>query len=80
VLASGELWGRPPQGSNIPAVKAYFGALPSDAKGFEFFSVAPPDQPWGGVVYWRERPDGRVVVEEDWAKVQVLVSRVDQEL
>lgn len=80
VLASGELWGRPPKGSDIPAVKAYFGELPPDTMGFEFFSLVPPDRPWGGVAYWRARADGSVVVEHDWAKVEVLISRVDQEL
>lgn len=79
VLSSGELWGRPPRGSDIPAVKAYFGELPVGVKGFEFFSVVPPDQPWGGVVYWRGRNDGSVVVDENWAKVVILISRVDQE-
>jgi hypothetical protein len=68
------------RGSNIPAVKAYFGELPSDARGFEFFSMAPPDHPYGGVVYWRARSGGGVRVEGEWAKVVVLTSRVDQEL
>lgn len=80
VLASGELWGRPPRGSDIPAVKAYFGELPSETVGFEFFSLVPPDRPWGGVAYWRARSDGSVIVEDDLAKVVVLISRVDQEL
>lgn len=51
ILQSGELWGSPPGSSLIPAVKAYFGSLPAGQSGFEFFSVAPPDRPWGGVVY-----------------------------
>jgi hypothetical protein len=80
ILTTGELWGRAPRGSDIPAVKAYFGELPADALGFEFFSVAPPDRPWGGVAYWRARSDGSVIVEDDLAKVVVLISRVDQEL
>lgn len=80
VLSSGELWGRPPRGSDIPAVKAYFGELPPGTMGFEFFSAVPPDQPWGGIAYWRSRTDGSVVVEHDWAKVGILISRVDQEL
>jgi hypothetical protein len=72
ILASGELWGRPPRGSNIPAVKAYFGELPSDARGFEFFCAAPPDRPYGGVVYWRARSGAGVVVDGDWAKLRLL--------
>lgn len=79
ILSTGELWGGPPTGSNIPAVKAYFGRLPSGTAGFEFFSIVPPDRPWGGPAYWRARADGTVVVEDDWAKVVVLISRVDQE-
>ncbi|MCA1705683.1 MAG: hypothetical protein LC808_21460, partial [Actinobacteria bacterium] len=46
VLESGELWGRPPWMSDIPAVKAYFGRLPDNARGFEFCAAAPPDQPY----------------------------------
>lgn len=80
VLASGELWGGPPGASNIPAVKAYFGPLPAGARGFEFFALAPPDQPWAGVVYWRERADGSVWIDAEQAKVNVLVRRVDQDL
>lgn len=80
ILATGELWGGPPGGSDVPAVKAYFGPLPPDGNGFEFFALTPPDRPWGGVVYWRERPDGSVRVEAEQAKVNVLVRRVDQDL
>lgn len=79
ILASGELWGGPPGASSIPAVKAYFGSLPAGQSGFEFFSMAPPDRPWGGVVYWHAREDGTVWIEREQAKVNVLVRRVDQE-
>jgi hypothetical protein len=79
ILSSGQLWGRPPAGSPFPAVQAYCGGLPSGVAGFEFFSIAPPDRPWGGVAYWRARADGSVTIEDDWAKVVVLISRVSQE-
>lgn len=80
ILSAGQLWGRAPQGSDIPSVKAYFGSLPAGVAGFEFFSLVPPDRPWGGVAYWRARIDRSVVVEDDLAKVVVVISRVDQEL
>jgi hypothetical protein len=80
ILWSGELWGSPARSSLIPAVKAYFGSLPEGQSGFEFFSLAPPDRPWGGVVYWHERDDGAVWIHDGQAKVNVLVRRVDQDL
>lgn len=79
IIESGELWGRAPAYSHIPAVQAYHGALPSGKRGFEFFALAPPDQPPGPVVYWRDRADQSVRVEDDVAKLRIVLSRVDQE-
>jgi len=79
IVESGELWGRAPAFSNIPAVQAYPGPLPPNRQGFEFFAMRPPDDLFGPVAYWRERDDRSVRVEDDWAKVKIVLSRVDQE-
>lgn len=55
ILVSGELWGKGYRGTPIPAVLAYFGALPDLASGVEFYSPVKPDQPYGPVVFWRGR-------------------------
>jgi hypothetical protein len=78
-LDSGELWGRSPRNSDIPAVQAFAGELPTDAAGFEFFAVAPPDAPHGPVMYWRIRADGQVWGDEAWARIVVLITKVRQE-
>jgi hypothetical protein len=80
ILRSGELWGRPPHNSDIPAVQAFFGELPNEVAGFEFFAACPPDRGAGPVAYWRVRDDGSVWGEDDWAKVRVVVSHVSQDL
>jgi hypothetical protein len=41
--ASGEIWGKPARGSNIPCVKAYFGGLPPLQQGIEFHTSIPHD-------------------------------------
>lgn len=80
VLRSGELWGRAARFSDVPSVKAYVGQLRDGERGFEFFALAPPESPYGGTVFWRERADGRVWAEGPWARMNVVVSRVDQDL
>ena len=40
---SGELWGHPARGSDIPKVKAWNGRLPEDAFGIEFTTDVAPD-------------------------------------
>jgi hypothetical protein len=67
IIESGELWGRPPAYSTLPAVQAYMGKLPPDKPGFEFFALTPPDQEFGFVAYWRERDDQSVRVDDDVA-------------
>lgn len=42
-VASGEVWGRPARGSQIPSVKAYVGSLPGGQRGIEFHTEVPPD-------------------------------------
>jgi len=41
--ASGEIWGKPARGSNIPCVKAYFGGLPPHQPGVEFTTPVAHD-------------------------------------
>jgi RHS repeat-associated protein len=70
-VESGEVWGRPPRGSDIPKVQAYDGPLPAGRRGIEFTTDVPPDprgipgQPtWAG-------PRPGVRVEGDFAKIKV---------
>jgi hypothetical protein len=79
LLGSGELWGKGYRGTPIPAVLAYFGALPDGASGVEFCSPVKPDQPYGPVAFWRGPPHGLAQVDGDWAKIKVLVSRVSKD-
>ena len=76
--ASGEIWGRAPQGSFIPAVQAYIGPLPPGARGIEFTTGVPvdPGSP-PGQAYWRG-PRAGVTVEDDFAKIRVVVTRNGQ--
>lgn len=80
VLATGELGGSAPFGSDVPAVKAYAGKLPDGVQGFELYTFAEPDRPAGKVMLWRKRDDGMVWEENAEARIKVLVSRVDQEI
>ena len=76
LLLSGELWGGPGFGSDIPAVKAYANPLPADQPGFEFYARAAPDNDAGPRAYWRRREDGSVRQNDDVAKMAVMVTRV----
>ncbi len=80
VLSSGELWGRAPRNSNLPAAQAFIGALPDGESGFEFYANVPPDSVGGGRAFWHVRDDGSVWGDDEWAKVKVVVSRVNQDL
>ena len=79
ILKSGELWGRSPWNSDVPAVQAFPGPLPDAVAGFEFYAVAQPDRPEGSVMFWRIRPDGQVWGEDDWARIAIVVTRVSQD-
>ena len=76
VLHSGELWGHPGFGSDIPAVKAHVGPLPADRAGFEFYARTTPDNDEGPRVYWRVRDDGSVRQNDEVAKMAVMVTRI----
>lgn len=79
ILSVGELWGRGPRDSPIPAALAYFGELPADTSGVEFYSFVEPDRPYGPVVCWRSPPHGRARWTGTWAKVKVVVSRASKD-
>lgn len=72
---SGELWGQPARGSQIPKVKAYVGPLPDDRYGIEFLADVPPDPGCPpGHAYWSGPRDG-VRVEDDYAKIRIRVTQ-----
>ncbi len=79
IARSGELWGRPRRNSNIPTVKAYFGKLPVDAEGFEFWTFVEPHNRFGPDAYWLQREDQQVWGDSDWAKVRIAITRLNQE-
>jgi hypothetical protein len=75
---SAELWGYPPQGSEIPTVQAYDGRLPASIRGIEFTTIVLPDarsapgQPrWSG-------PRPGVRVENGVAKISVTITKNTQ--
>ncbi len=75
---SGELWGKSPLGSDIPAAQAYLGPLPSDCRGIEFTTDTEPDSGSPpGEAYWRGPRDG-VEVAGDYAKIKIKVIRNTQ--
>jgi hypothetical protein len=41
---SGEIWRKPDRGSNFPSVDAWFGPLPDDKPGIEFYTDVQPSQ------------------------------------
>ena len=80
IARSGELWGKPARaGGGEPTAKAYSGPLQGGEKGFEFFTFAPPN-PRHGPMWWGARSDGLVRVEGNMAKIQVLITRIEQDI
>ena len=72
---TGELWGFPPRGSDIPKVKAYTGPLPSGRRGIEFTTPVPPDSSCPpGYAFWSGQRAG-VIVDGNRAKIQIEVVR-----
>ena len=72
----GELWGWPRMGSSTPQPQAYEGPLPHGAIGIEFYTDVPPR---GGSVpgharWWPTDP-GVVLVNDEYAKIAVVVTR-----
>ena len=76
--ASGEIWGLPARGSNIPKVKAYVGPLPEGQPGIEFTTAVTPDPDCPpGHAYW-SGPRAGVVVRDDCARIKVAITKVTQ--
>lgn len=82
ILRGGELWGNPPRWSAgiSPRVQAYTGPLNPTDNGFEFYTKVEPDFPYGPRMSWSKRPGGAVRIEDGKAKVNVLVTRVTQDI
>ena len=80
ILRSGQLWGGRPQWNGEPQVKAFQGPLPDETIGFEFFTRYRPNRPYGHRMYWHPRQDGSVWEEDGKAKLQILISRVSQDI
>jgi len=80
---TGEIWGscdRDMMGgrSPFPSVDAYPGPLPRGQRGIEFVTDVPPDPytaPW--LARWTGPRDG-VTIEDDYAKIRVVVTRNTQ--
>ena len=75
---SGQLWGYPRRGSDIPSVKAYTGALPSGARGVQFMTDVLPDRgtPPGAARWTGPRPG--VTVEQGRAIICAVVNKNTQ--
>jgi hypothetical protein len=81
--ASGEIWGTYDRlmggRSPFPSVDAYVGPLPDGEKGIEFTTDVPPDRNTPPrFARWRGPRDG-VIVEGDYAKIRVTVTRNTQD-
>lgn len=76
--ASGELWGRAPRTSFIPAAQAFRGPLPLGARGIEFTTDVPPDA--GSPpreAYWRGPRIG-VTVDAEFPQIKFVVTKNTQ--
>jgi hypothetical protein len=76
--ATAEIWGKEARGGNRPKVKAYVGPLPEGSSGIEFETDVAPDRGCPpGQAYW-SGPRPGVVVDGDYAKISVTVTRNTQ--
>ena len=76
IEASGELWGRPPRGSDVPQVQAYSGPLPEGRIGIEFWTwIAPTPNSPPGRERWHPLLTRGVWYDEDWARIRVRLTR-----
>jgi hypothetical protein len=81
---TGEVWGsynRDMMGgrSPFPSVDAYHGPLPEGEKGIEFTTDVPPDKNTPQRVARWTGPRVGVIVEGDYAKISVVITRNTQE-
>jgi hypothetical protein len=79
-VASGEIWGRPARGSNIPSVKAYRNALPAGQRGVEFTTTVLPQRgsgtPYEARWYYPDTPGvlrRQDANQEDYAAIPAQV-------
>ena len=76
--ATGEVWGRPPRWGFQPKVKAFRGGLPLGLRGIEFETEVAPDSGCPpGLALW-SGPRAGVVVEDDYARIKVRVTKNTQ--
>jgi hypothetical protein len=72
-IESQEMWGRPSR-YKIPKVKAYRGALPSNAQGIEFITTVEPDAGSPPLMaYWTGGREN-VRLEDGIAKISVEIT------
>ncbi len=73
-----QLWGRAPQGSEIPAAQAYTGPLPAGRRGIEFSTEVKPDSGTvPGQANWsRARPG--VEIAGDFAKIKKMLKNTQR--
>lgn len=79
LLSEGQLSGRGHKTSPLPAAMAYYGALPKEASGVEFYALVEPDRPYGPVAYWHAPPYGHASEDGDRATIEVLVRRASKD-
>jgi len=76
--STGEIWGRPPRWGFQPKVKAFRGPLPRGTRGVEFETEIAPDRGCPpGLALW-SGPRAGVVVEDDYARIKVRVTKNTQ--
>jgi len=76
--ATGEIWGRAPRWGFRPKVKAFQGPIPTGMRGIEFETEIAPDTGCPpGLALW-SGPRVGVVVEGDYARIKVRVTKNTQ--
>ncbi|ROQ93158.1 hypothetical protein EDF72_3789 [Delftia acidovorans] len=85
VNQSGELWGQSARNympGLDPAAKAYSGALPKDAIGYEFYTTVPPTPGHvPGQPLWRAGSPGVITFERngaEWSKIPIEITRINK--
>ncbi len=74
IIATNELWGRPPNGSDIPQVQAYRGEAPPGRKNvitFETAAAVKPGTAYFDVRWHPDYPDVRL--ENGYAKISIRI-------
>jgi hypothetical protein len=77
MIASGEVRGRAPWGSDIPAVQAYWGPLLPNCSGIEFETAVAPTSGSStpSMAYWYAGTSGVVSRSNDLVCIPVIVRR-----